>query len=316
VASYIDRLKDDNNEAASELYSILLSPIGPLLKPRLLFAVDGDLSRLPFEGLRGPDGHYLVDSRIVAYVPSGSTVWSQRRSTDHQSGDRTLLAIGDVDYSHTTAHSELRSLPLPATIARGLEKLVASQIVNLPESREEVMSINRALGWKSTLLLGQGATETAFKSAPLAKFTVIHLAVHAVSDSHYPERASLVIGIDAAGINDGLLQVREIMNLRLNADLVTLSACETGTSGEAGVISLGEAFLIGGAKAVVVSLWNVEDHSTTILMEYFYAHLARGEDKATALARAKRDFMANNKGKTPFYWAGFVLVGEGAYPIP
>ncbi len=316
VTSYIEHLKDENNESALELSSILLNPISPLRKPRLLFVTDGALSRLPLEGLRGPTGSYLVDSRIVAYAPSGSAIWSQRQSTHPQRGDHTLLAVGDVDYRHTTAQSQLRNLPLPSVIVRGLEKLVASQMANLPESREEVMSINRALGWKSTLLLGKEATETAFKSAPLADFTVIHLAVHAVPDSRYPERASLVIGMDAAGTNDGLLQVREIMNLRLNADLVTLSACETGTSGAAGVISLGEAFLVGGAKAVVVSLWNVEDHSTTLLMGYFYARLARGEDKATALARAKRDFMANNKGKAPFYWAGFVLVGEGAFPIP
>jgi CHAT domain-containing protein len=77
-------------------------------------------------------------------------------------------------------------------------------------------------------------------------------------------------------------------------------------------VSLGEAFLIGGAKTVVVSLWNVEDHSTTVLMEYFYTHLAQGEDKASALAHAKREFIAQNKDNSPFYWAGFVMVGDGS----
>jgi CHAT domain-containing protein len=188
-------------------------------------------------------------------------------------------------------------------ILRGLEKILGSQIVDLPESRDEVLSITRAVGGRSTILLGRKATETSCKSEPLAEFNVIHLAVHAVSDSQYPERSSLILGVDPSPADDGLLQVREIMLLYLNAELVTLSACETGMSGEAGVVSLGEAFLIGGAKAVVVSLWNVEDHSTTVLMEYFYTHLAQGEDKATALAHAKRDFIAqnnNNKDNSPF----------------
>jgi CHAT domain-containing protein len=165
------------------------------------------------------------------------------------------------------------------------------------------------------VLLGREATETAFKSEPVSEFSVIHLAVHALPDSQYPERASLILGVDPSSVDDGLLQVREIMHLRLNADLVTLSACETGRSGDAGVVSLGEAFLVAGAKAVVVSLWNVEDHSTTLLMEYFYRHLTQGEDKATALAHAKRDFIAKHQDNSPFYWAGFVMIGEGASPL-
>jgi CHAT domain-containing protein len=316
VSAYADHLKDDANEAASELYRILVQPIQPFRTPRLILCSDSVLSRLPLESLRDRNGKYLVESKIISYIPSGSTVWAQRRSSRPRRVERTLLAMGDVDYSHTVARTKLRGLPLPAMITRGLEKLVASQIMNLPESREEVLSIHRALGWKSTLLLGNAATETAFKSETLSEFSVIHLAVHAVPDAQYPERASLVLGTDSGGKNDGLLQVREIMYLRLNADLVTLSGCETGTSGEPGVISLGEAFLIAGARAVVVSLWNVEDHSTTLLMEYFYAHLGQGEDKATALAEAKRDFIVKNKGRAPFYWAGFVMVGEGAYSIP
>ncbi len=311
-----EHLKDDASEAASELFTILVQPIQLFRKPRLMVCTDGVLSRVPFESLRDTTGKYLVESQIISYVPSGSTLWTQRHLSSGPRAGRTLLAVGDVDYSDTVAQNKLRSLPLPAMISRGLEKLVASQIVNLPESRDEIFSLQRALGWKSNLLMGREATETAFKSEPLSEFGVIHLAVHAIPDTQYPERASLVLGTDPKRINDGLLQVREIMYLRLNADLVTLSACETGTSGEPGVISLGEAFLIAGSRAVVVSLWNVEDHSTTVLMEYFYTHLARGEDKAQALSEAKREFLANNKAKAPFYWAGFVLVGEGAEPIP
>jgi CHAT domain-containing protein len=143
------------------------------------------------------------------------------------------------------------------------------------------------------VLLGRDATETAFKAQPVSQYSIIHLAVHAIADSRYPDRSALVLAPDQPP-EDGLLQVREISRLHLNADLVTLSACETGigmTEGEAGVISLERAFLMGGAKAVVATLWNVEDHSTSALMEAFYRHLAEREDKATALAQAKRELM-------------------------
>jgi CHAT domain-containing protein len=311
--TYATETKAPSQVAGSELYRILLQPILCCHKPRLIIATDGVLGRLPFEALRDRDGKFLINSTVVSYVPSGSTIWFERRlSGKRPRTKRDILALGDVDYTHAVAQSKLRTVPLPAMILRGLEKLLASQIVDLPESREEILSITRAVGGRSTILLGREATETAFKSEPLSEFNVIHLAVHALPDSQYPERSSLILGVDPSAGDDGLLQVREIMLLHLNAELVTLSACETGTSGEPGVVSLGEAFLIGGAQAVVVSLWNVEDHSTTVLMEYFYSHLAHGEDKATALAHAKRDFIAQNKDNAPFYWAGFVMVGEGS----
>jgi CHAT domain-containing protein len=110
------------------------------------------------------------------------------------------------------------------------------------------------------------------------------------------------------------------MGLRLRADLVTLSACDTnlGTDEhEAGVVNLEEAFLIAGARAVVASLWNVEDNSTTALMKAFYTHLAEHEDKALALAHAKRDMLDRyGDGFYPYYWAAFVIAGEGREAIP
>jgi CHAT domain-containing protein len=312
LKEYEDEIKAPRLAGAHELYRILLQPILRFQKSRLIIASDGPLGQLPFEALRDRKGNYLIQSHVVTYVPSGSTIWSQRNAEGRPRAQRAVLALGDVDYTRAVAVSKLRKVPLPSMILRGLEKVLASQMVDLPESREEVLSIIKAVGGRSTVLLGREATETAFKSQPLSEFSVIHLAVHAMPDAQYPERSSLILGVDPSATDDGLLQVREIMHLHLNADLVTLSACETGTTGDAGVVSLGEAFLIGGAKAVVVSLWNVEDHSTTMLMEYFYTHLAQGDDKATALARAKRDFIAQNENNSPFHWAGFVMVGEGS----
>jgi CHAT domain-containing protein len=130
----------------------------------------------------------------------------------------------------------------------------------------------------------------------------------------------LLLGVDPASHDDGLLQVREIIRLRFNTDLVTLSACNTGVGkieGEEGVTNLVEAFLVSGAKSVVASLWSADDTYTLDLMERFYTHLAEGQDKAAALRQAKLDLLAKfGKQVPPYYWGAFVLVGDGGSPIP
>jgi CHAT domain-containing protein len=106
----------------------------------------------------------------------------------------------------------------------------------------------------------------------------------------------------------------------LSANLVTLSACDTGIGklqGEEGVTNLVQAFFLAGAKAVVASLWAADDSDTTSLMEHFYRHLAQKEDKATALQHAKFDLVQKYADQAPpFYWAGFVMAGEGSTAIP
>jgi CHAT domain-containing protein len=116
------------------------------------------------------------------------------------------------------------------------------------------------------------------------------------------------------------LQVREIIRLHFNADLVTLSACNTGVGklqGEEGITNLVEAFLVSGAKAVVASLWSADDIYTSALMERFYTHIAEGQDKAAALRHAKIDLLAKyGRQVPPYYWGAFILVGDGGSPIP
>jgi CHAT domain-containing protein len=117
------------------------------------------------------------------------------------------------------------------------------------------------------------------------------------------------------GPKTGLLQAREIRNLSLNADLVTLSACDTGAGrlqGEEGITNLVRAFLFAGAKSVVASLWVASDIYAPILMDHFYRHLAMGEEKADALRKAKLDLLVEfGDQASPVFWAGFVMVGDG-----
>jgi CHAT domain-containing protein len=148
---------------------------------------------------------------------------------------------------------------------------------------------------------------------------VLHLAVHGFADTQYPERSALVLGTDPKSGDDGLLQVREIIRLRLNAELTTLSACDTGVGklqGQEGVSSLVEAFLVAGSKSVVASLWSADDTFASALMNRFYERLGQGEDTGSALRDAKLDLLAKyGEQVSPFYWAAFVAVGETSTPI-
>jgi CHAT domain-containing protein len=231
-----------------------------------------------------------------------------------------FLGIGDVPYD-----MEPRAPKTPTTasimqfVSRGLYDLSGSHLYALPETRNELISSSQALKEpKTILLLGDKATETEFKSEPLADFKILHFAVHGLSIPNFPERDALVLGRDPHSKDDGLLQVREIAQLRLDADLVTLSACNTATGkleGEEGTTGLVQAFLFAGARTVAASLWAVDDASTQFLMKRFYTHLAQEEDEASALRQAKLDYLRQNGGKPPIFWAPFVVVGDASKPI-
>jgi CHAT domain-containing protein len=137
-----------------------------------------------------------------------------------------------------------------------------------------------------------------------------------VADTQFPDRAAIVFGTSLSSSEDGLLQVREIRDLQLHADLVTLSACDTGSGrllGQEGMASLERAFLLAGAKAVLASLWTAEDTYTRVLMVRFYQRLVHGQDKGAALRHAKLALLEEFGNEAlPVYWAGFRLAGEGS----
>ena len=124
--------------------------------------------------------------------------------------------------------------PCAGGFERGIADLSGMRLHDLPQTREEVEEIGKIVGPDAVILLGKDATETAFKKEPLDQFRVLHLAVHGFADTQYPERSALVLGTDPKSGDDGLLQVREIIRLRLNAELTTLSACDTGRGQTAG----------------------------------------------------------------------------------
>ncbi|NNE71772.1 MAG: CHAT domain-containing protein, partial [Rhodothermales bacterium] len=142
------------------------------------------------------------------------------------------------------------------------------------------------------------------------RFRFVHFATHGLVNDDRPDYSGLAL---AGSGTDALLQASEIFNLPINADMVVLSACETGlgqlVKGE-GMVGLTRAFMYAGASTVAVSLWSVSDQSTSTLMREFYGHL-RGADasKTEALQRAKLTLLSDESTAHPFHWAPFILVG-------
>jgi CHAT domain-containing protein/tetratricopeptide (TPR) repeat protein len=324
VQQFVDdaRAKGAGIEASKRLFRALLEPI-PEAKTatRLIIAPDGMLNLLPFEAVRDNQGEYLLKSRIISYVPSGTILDVLRRASKGERAPRPFLGVGDVAYENQGGAG--RRIPAPDAVRgrllRGMADLSGVGLHDLPQTREEVERIGNIVGRDAVILLGNDATETAFKKEPLDQFRVLHLAVHGFADTQYPERSALVLGTDPKSGDDGLLQVREIIRLRLNAELTTLSACDTGVGklqGQEGVSSLVEAFLVAGSKSVVASLWSADDTFASALMDHFYQRLGQGEDTSSALRNAKLDLLAKYGDQvSPFYWAAFIAVGETSTPV-
>jgi CHAT domain-containing protein len=165
-------------------------------------------------------------------------------------------------------------------------------------------------------MLGSDASENNFKKLPLGDYQIIHMACHGFLDNNNPMRSALLLSSDS-GEDDGFLQMREIYRLRLNAELVVLSSCQTGKGvleqGE-GVVGLPRSFLLAGAKSVLSTLWTIDDRATALFMDSFYQSLSEGNSKVAALRNAKIKMMRSRYGH-PFYWSPFILSGEGESSI-
>jgi len=306
VAQYRSTLKQKKTDPAlgQRLYDGLLGGI-PELKDKhdLIVVPDGTLHLLPFSALVNA-GQYLLTSHLVTVAPSGTVLNMLRHRSDE-------LIREDLPYVGVAAWtSKAPQTTFHARISRAISGPERREFVALPESQHEVENIATDLPKPSTILLGARATETNFKQLPLSQYNVIHLALHGYVDPEISDRSALVFAPENQAKNDGLLQVREIRNLRLNADLVTLSACDTGVGpvGEEGVENIVNAFVEAGAQSVVSTLWELEDHATAQLMANFYEHLGRHEGKAEALRQAQLEMLKT--GAPPYYWAGFQLDGE------
>ena len=305
--------------AARRLYQILVAPAEPFLSARvdrLIIVPDGILYRLPFESLVLPASEaaaptYVNDRFTVSYAPSASSLGPPGTKQDvHYVKD--ALAFGVSKYPRP---SRLRggSTPLsPSAILDDIYGRRGFEIGSIPGVRDEVADLTRRLApGKIDAYQGQTATEGTLKGLDLGAYRLIHLACHAFSDDNYPLRSALLLSPEADDREDGYLQVSEMYDLRTNADLVVLSACQTGRGTivmNEGNLGLPRVFFYMGAKSVLSTLWPFNDKSGAVFMRHFYNAYFRGEGKAEALRAAKRA-MRETRFAHPFYWASYVLTG-------
>jgi len=315
------KARRDDPITAQELHDILIGQLPAEANlGNVIVVADGLLHLLPFDLLRDSKGALLLEARTVSYVPAATVLQVLRNEVKPAVKQRSFFGIGDPAYQdqgHISAKLE-KPIGFQRRLERNLSDAFGMPLYDLPRTRGEILAAGKTIGPDSVTLIGPAATETAFKAEPLMDFRIIHIAAHGFVDTQFPERSGLVLGVDPSSHDDGLLQVREIMRLHFNADLVTLSACNTGVGkieGEEGVTNLVEAFLVSGAKSVVASLWSADDIYTGKLMERFYTHIAEGQPKAIALRQAKLDLFAQNGRVSPYYWGAFVLVGDGGTAI-
>lgn len=305
VSAYLKEVaaKHSAHDEARRLYDAILGPISEAQnKAQLIIVRDGQLHRVPFDALIDRNDRYVLESRIAVYSPSATSFSVLRNTGLRKNSSQRVLAVGGIPYDR----NNLR----PSAITRGYSETALS---NLPSSREEALAAAAAFPEaEKTLLLGDDATESAFKKA--AKGEIIHLAVHAIANETRPERSALVLLSDPGEDEDGFLEATEIVQLRLNTNLVVLSACDTAVGpleGQEGVSTLSKAFLLAGARTVVSTLWSVEDETTLYLMKNFYRELSQKNRVQDALTAAKRTMLKTYGSKAvPYYWAGFTVEGS------
>ncbi|HEY3053072.1 MAG TPA: CHAT domain-containing tetratricopeptide repeat protein [Thermoanaerobaculia bacterium] len=268
---------------------------------RLIIVPHGILYDVPFEALVDRGGHPLVERFAVSYAPSASSLAFLRSTPAKAPGPVTLLAVANPIVSGNQVAA-----------TRQVDLAHMNLLEPVPHSADEVQQIARLFGRSVRVLEGPHATGSELRRG-LDQTRILHFATHGLIDETHPERSGLVLTADPPR-DDGLLQARDIYSLHLSADLVTLSACETAlgqnVTGE-GIIGLTRAFFFAGARSVVASLWDVEDASTSRLMQRFYANIRRGQPIDIALQQAKLDFIrSGGPTSAPFYWASFVVSGN------
>ncbi|MFH1071564.1 MAG: tetratricopeptide repeat protein [Candidatus Glassbacteria bacterium] len=328
--------------SARELFDLLLSKaLAPVADgTKVVIIPDGMLGMLPFEALvvaEGTPAVYATDRWNFTYTQS-ATILGLSRMLPAPRADRVLFALGNPIYAkddprYIARLSGSSATPSPA----GNDPLYGYRGVTvvprddsdrdewkevyfppLPETEDEVRAIAAILGVSVTtpdVLLGIYASETRLRTSPLGDYRMLHFATHADLPGKVQgiREPFLLLGqVENRGDDDGFLTLSEVLDLDLHADQVVLSACVTGKGeimeGE-GVGSLARAFIHAGARSVVVSLWNLASVEAVEYMTRYYNYLKVEKDHSNALRLARRDMKA--KYPNPFYWAVFVLHGEG-----
>lgn len=285
--------------SANFLYQKLITPIEALLPEKVTIVNGGLLNYIPFDALvrnlpektvhRLRDIDYLIKSKEINYAYSATLQFRQNNSSTSNETEKKILAFAPT-------------FKIPNRLG----------LAPLAHTRKEVQLIKNIIP-DSDVFIGEEATKSLFVDQ-VAQYQLLHLATHGKSNIDLGDYSFLAFTDNlAADKTAALLYAKDIYNLSVNADLVVLSACETGigelTRGE-GVVSLASAFFYAGAASVVTTLWSVNDASTKNIIHSFYQHLNQGLPKGAALRAAKLEYINQADDPNPFFWAAFTLTGK------
>lgn len=274
-----------------KLHELLIQPVAEVLRgaTALTIVPHEVLWTLPFHTLADRDHRPLIERLPVSYAPAAGLLDSEQPQTR---GRPMLLALANP-----------ASTPIPS-------------LPRIPETETEVRRIAKVYGSKrSRSYVGAEARESIVKRNG-SRFSVLHVAAHGLVDETEPMYSSLLLspGAEAGDEEDGLLEAREIAELRM-PEVVVLSACDTarGSLSNEGVIGLPWAFFLAGTRHVIVSQWTAESSATLQLMIEFHRHLAAGDSPAVALRAAQLKLRRDRRYEDPLYWAPFVVMSSGVY---
>ncbi len=320
IADYLQIITDKNSNDFNlgyKLYSSLILPGLTKKIKKIIFIPDDILHFLPFETLNTDqdETNWLLNTFEIAYAPSISSLQKiiEKKQTSGSKRPMDILAIGDPDFGSfengDDKFTNFRDFFSTNTFSFDILEYSSTEV-------NKIRSLFKAK--KINTLLRERASEDQLKKQNLKDYKIIHFATHSIIDNQNPGRSSILLSLDDDPQEDGFLQMREIYNLSLNSDLVTLSSCQTGLGklikGE-GIDGINRAFFYAGASSVLMSLWPANDQATCQLMERFYSHLRSSKSIADALGKAKLELSSSKVLAHPYYWAGFVISGKANHVI-
>lgn len=342
VETFHKRLSERNlafNALARRLYEVLLKPAQAQLRDKetLCIVPDGVLWQLPFQALKPAASRYLIEDQAIFYAPSLTTLREMIKPRQRTREGRELAATPIIAGSHkdsrplSRTYTQQQTLPTllafgnpllnPQTVARQQSVYREEELAALPEAEREVNALREIYGGeRSRVYLGAAAREELLK-AEIGNYRVVHFATHGILDNRNPLYSHLLLAQEPGDSGeDGLLEAHEIMEMDLQAELVVLSACQTAGgrvgAGE-GVIGMTWALFVAGSPTTVVSQWKVDTRSTSKLMVEFHSNLQQQRQrsavirKSEALRQAILTLLKSEEYELPYYWAPFVLVGNG-----
>jgi CHAT domain-containing protein len=323
---------------AAELSQILFGQVAQQLSgKRLLIVADGALQYLPFEALPGPetppdsragpaaakDDMPLAMKHEVVYLPSAATLIALRREAARpQTASKSVFVLADPVFDKGDARVKMavaRSDAAEGSTGPSLtiKSVSGPNFSRLPSTRREAEVIVSLLPEDTRgVATDFAANRELALSAELGRYRIVHIATHSIVNSSHPELSGIVLSMvnEQGQPEDGFLQLHDIYSLKLDAELVVLSACNTGLGKDVrgeGLVGLTRGFMYAGASGVVASLWKVDDAATAELMTHFYKAMFEDDmPPAAALRSAKEAMWRQKHWRSPYYWSAFVLQGE------